>query len=76
MNYFFDTSALIKNYIDEPGSTSVSELMNQSDLVYVSEITLLECFSTLRRILLENLFTPEEYENVKTEIKSVVGWIG
>lgn len=69
MNYYYDTSALIKNYIDEAGSECVSNLLDQSDIVFVSEITLIECFSTLKRILLENLITQKDYDFVKDEIK-------
>ena len=69
MNYYFDTSALIKNYIDESGSEFVSNLLDQSDIVFVSEITLIEGFSTLKRILLEKLITEEDYVYAKAEIK-------
>jgi len=69
MNYYFDTSALIKNYIDENGSNIVVELINNANEIFVSELYLVESISTLRRILLDKLITEEDYENIKNEIK-------
>lgn len=69
MNCFFDTSALIKNYIDERGSSNVAGVMAQADAIHVSEVSIVECFSTLRRILQEQSLNEEEYEIVKREIK-------
>lgn len=69
MNYYFDTSALIKNYIEEKGSDTVTELLIKTDNVIVSEITLLEGFSALRRILLEALISKNNYTAVKNELK-------
>ena len=74
MNYFFDTGALIKKYIEEPGSEHVSRLMDQASEIYVSEITIIECFSTLRRILLEKLISIDEYEILKKEIAYDFGY--
>ncbi len=52
MNYYFDTSAILKNYIDEACSEVVSALLNESDIVFVSEITLVESFSALTSTVL------------------------
>ena len=68
MNYFFDTSALLKNYIEESGSEHVSELMKQAENIYVSEITIIECFSTLRRILSEKFISEDDYTYLKQQI--------
>ncbi len=68
MNCFFDTSALIKNYIEETGSEKVSALMEEADEIFVSEITIIECFSTLKRILSERLISKSDYIRLKKEI--------
>ena len=68
MNYFLDTSALIKKYIEESGSSFITGLMDQASNIYVSELTIIECYSTLRRILLENLISKNEYKYLKQEI--------
>ena len=69
MNYFFDTSALIKKYIFENGSDKVDELMNQADGIFVSTITEIEAFSTFRRLLIENAIGKNDYEILKDEFK-------
>lgn len=69
MILFCDTSALIKNYIQEAGSERVEQILDEADEVFVSALTLIECFSTLRRILLENSITREQYEQIKREIQ-------
>ena len=68
MNLFFDTSALIKKYIDEKGSDKVDELFNNAENIYVSNITEIETLSTFKRLQIENEITEEEYLNLKKEI--------
>ncbi len=53
MTIYLDTSALIKNYIEESGSHSITKTMYEADKIYVSCITRIECISTFRRILHE-----------------------
>ena len=50
MTCYFDTSALIKNYIEEIGSNAIKALLDDADEVYVSEIYIIECISTIRRL--------------------------
>ena len=69
MKYFFDTSALIKNYIEEPGSETVSNLLRSADTVFVSELTLIECFSTVKRLVVEKRIAEDEYARIKDEIR-------
>jgi len=69
MNYFFDTSALIKKYIIENGSDKVNELMNQADNIFVSTITEIETFSTFKRLLIENAISKNDYKILKDEFK-------
>ena len=69
MIYFFDTSALIKNYIEEPGTDNVASIFDKADEIFVSEICIIESISTIRRIYEENKITKKDYENLKEEIK-------
>jgi len=69
MNYFFDTSALIKNYIEEKGSQKVEEILKSADSVFVSSVTVIEESSTLRRLLNQKMLTLKEYELISDEIK-------
>ena len=66
---FFDTSALIKNYIEESGTVNVASLLDRADEIFVSEICIIESISTIRRIFEENKITRKEYEILKEEIK-------
>ena len=69
MKCFFDTSALIKNYIEETGSETVSNVLSSADEVFVSELTLIECFSTVRRLVIETRITEDEYDRIIDEIR-------
>ena len=68
MTIYLDTSALIKNYIEESGSDSITKMMYEADKIYVSYITRIECISTFRRILHEENITEEEYKRLKNEL--------
>jgi uncharacterized protein len=70
MTYYFDTSAIMKRYIEESGSTAVAELLNKAENVYVSEVSKVECISVLKRINVERHIADEEYEYLKKEIVS------
>jgi predicted nucleic acid-binding protein len=44
--YYFDANALFKGYTEEVGSTLIKRFISDSSLpIFVSELTLLECFS-------------------------------
>jgi predicted nucleic acid-binding protein len=60
---FFDTSALFKRYRREEGSRTVEELFRSQTVRYISEITLLEVVSNMRRLVdVEKIVTPEEFD--------------
>lgn len=67
MIYFFDTSALIKRYIDEPGSDVVDEIFEIAVHIYVSQVTLIEAIATLRRLLHEKILNQEQFHYLKNE---------
>ncbi len=50
MNLFFDTSALIKFFHEEPGTTTVTELVsNPENVIHLSDLVRLEFISALCR---------------------------
>lgn len=69
MNLFFDTSALIKKYIEETGSDIVDDLLDKAESVYVSSITEIEVFSTFKRLLVEKAITENDYKILKADFK-------
>ena len=50
-NYFIDTSALFKRYVEEKGSETVNNIFAQSTGKYISSICLVEVVSNLRRLV-------------------------
>ena len=50
MNYFFDTSALVKHFCKEKGTNVVSEIiLDDKNIVWISELSKLEIFSALHK---------------------------
>lgn len=50
MNLYLDTSALIKRYVEEPGSEDVLEWMDFADIIGTALITRAEAASAITRI--------------------------
>ena len=70
MNLFFDTSALIKKYIDENGSQNVDKLFLSADRVLVSVISEVESISTLKRLVIEQEISENDFDLLKNEIQT------
>ncbi|MCB1193471.1 MAG: type II toxin-antitoxin system VapC family toxin [Leptospiraceae bacterium] len=62
MRSFFDTSALIKKYIDEVGSDTVTKLVLESDEIVLSPITRMEFISALQRLINTGFLLRKDYE--------------
>jgi uncharacterized protein len=62
MRVFFDTSAFVKRYIDEPGTNKVIEICSQADDLVLSVICLPEMISTLNRIVREGKLSSHDYQ--------------
>jgi len=65
MRIFFDSSALAKRYIEEPGSQKVEDLCAQATLLAVSSICLPEVISGLCRLTRDSILTKKQYEVTK-----------
>ena len=65
-SYYFDTSALLKFYIQEEGSKVVASLMQniESDRISILDITLLESRSAVRRRAREGNMSEREASRV------------
>ncbi|MCP4410445.1 MAG: type II toxin-antitoxin system VapC family toxin [Gammaproteobacteria bacterium] len=68
MRLFFDTSAFIKRYVDEPGSERVLDLTSKAEELGLSVLVLPESISTLRRLLRENQLAEVDYRALKEAI--------
>lgn len=69
MRVFFDTSTLVKKYIDEPGSVELDELMEKVSQVVVSSIYEIEIFSFINRKIREKEISPSDIDEVKKEVR-------
>ncbi len=59
MKVFFDTSALVKRYVNETGSQQVVEICQKADALALSIICLPEMISTLCRLVREGKLSEE-----------------
>ncbi|MCU0574559.1 MAG: type II toxin-antitoxin system VapC family toxin [Syntrophobacteraceae bacterium] len=62
MRVFFDTSAFVKRYIEEPGTEKVVEICGQADSLALCVICLPEMISTLNRLVRENRLSADDYQ--------------
>ena len=68
MKVFFDTSAFVKRYVDEPGSNEVIKICRQADMLILSIICLPEMISTLRRLVREDKISAKDYRQTKLQV--------
>lgn len=65
MRAFFDTSAFVKRYVEEPGSERVMEICREAEHLVLSLICLPEMISTLNRLVREGKLTEYQYQQIK-----------
>jgi predicted nucleic acid-binding protein len=65
MKVFFDSSALAKRYIEEPGSDKVEKICSQATILGVTSICIPEVVSALCRLRWRSTITEGQYENAK-----------
>jgi predicted nucleic acid-binding protein len=69
VNYYFDTSALLKRYIHEDGSDRVDSIIVSASKIFVSLICELEVRSVLRRLLQMKEIDPSEVVSIATQFE-------
>jgi len=67
MKVFIDSSALVKRYIEEPGSGRVAELVDKAKEVAVCIVCIPEVLSACNRLVREKRINSEQYEWIKNE---------
>jgi uncharacterized protein len=65
MNVFFDASAFVKRYIEEPGSEKVVEICKQADQLTLSFVCLPEIVSILTRLVRDGGLSVADYKQIK-----------
>lgn len=70
MTYFFDTSALVKIFSNEPGSAKVKEfVINPKAECWISDLAFVELYSALFRKFRNNEITQQQLEVAASGIK-------
>ncbi len=65
--YFFDTSALVKRYVAEPGSQRVIDILGASDaIVVIADITRAEFTSAVNRLVRQGDLPEPERQRLRT----------
>lgn len=65
-SYYLDTSALFKRYVNESGTECINQLFNNNQPIYISQVTLCELLSNLRRLVdIDKILTEQEFQQVK-----------
>jgi len=67
MKVFIDSSALVKRYIEEPGSGRVAELISKAKEVAVCIVCIPEVLSACNRLVREKKIDAGQYEWIKNE---------
>lgn len=65
MRVFFDTSAFVKRYVEEPGSERVQQICTAASEVSLSVLCFPEMISTLCRLVREGRINAEQYAELK-----------
>lgn len=67
MKAFFDTSSLIKNYIEEDGSERVSQIILQANEIIIALISRIEFVSAMQRLKNTGFLLSEDYNIALSE---------
>ena len=72
MNYYMDTSALIKKYVDEVGSNQVRELIESDDCedIFTALITKAETGAALAAKVRNHALSKNDYDQIISELDS------
>jgi hypothetical protein len=65
---YFDSSALVKRYINEPGSNEVLDWCDQATELALSIVAVPELVSAFRRLVRERRLTGAQYRKLKGEL--------
>lgn len=68
MKLFFDTSALLKHYLQEAGSAKADQLFEAATVIFVSSTAHLECASALQRLLNATYIDQEKKRRLREDL--------
>lgn len=70
--YFLDSSALVKHYHQESGSSAVNGLFDGNNRLFISRLALVEVHSAFSRLVREGILTEQDFLNVIARMESDV----
>jgi predicted nucleic acid-binding protein len=71
--YYLDTSALVKRYHQEPGSSDIDSLFaDPANQLFISRLAIVESYSTFSRLVREGLLSPADFAAVTARINADV----
>ena len=73
MIYFLDASALVKRYVEEPGSEKVRQLLRRRVEIAVARITQAEAFAAIARATRKNEITSEDRDRAFESLERDMG---
>jgi predicted nucleic acid-binding protein len=62
VGYYLDTSAMLKRYVDEPGSSWLRTQMSSASLLVSSQLLIVEVTSAFNRRVRGGTLTPADYQ--------------
>ena len=68
MKAFFDTSALVKKYIDEPGRVEFDKFIEHVSQIVVAPTYVIEMFGLVNRKVREKIMTVSDADRVKNAV--------
>jgi predicted nucleic acid-binding protein len=68
--YYFDTSALVKRYLNETGSDRVAEMFSEGQEIFTSSISYAEIYATFSRLRQEGLLSEKDFQQLQFAFES------
>jgi predicted nucleic acid-binding protein len=68
MRLFFDASAFVKRYVDEPGSAAVESLCCAAHTIAISIVCPVEILSAILRLQREGRIQTRQYDRIKSAL--------
>lgn len=72
-DYYVDTSVLLKRHVDELGSCWFEELVDSSESILTTALSLIEVYSAFNRLVRESRLSENEYQELLIDLKDLFG---
>lgn len=69
--FYADTSALLKRHVSESGTLEIERLVDSPSTIMTSELSRVEMYSALNRLVREGTLRAGEYRDLSTDIEEL-----